>query len=601
MTHHYADSFQQTLGRFVVWRRRRFNDERFVIFLSLLVGVFTAVASLLLHWLIAEIRYLLTHQFPVNESNLLYLVYPVVGIWLTSVFIRRVVRDDISHGVTRILFSIARNQSYIRLHNCWTSLVASAVTIGFGGSVGSEAPIVLTGSAIGSNLGKLFGIDKKRMMLLVGCGAAGAIAGIFKAPISGLVFVLEVLMIDLTMSSLLPLLISCVTAAGITFAFTNMDPMLGFVVEEGFMLRRFPAYILLGVACGLVSLYFTRTMIGIENFFFRFRSPYTRLVLGGVALSVLIFLLPALYGDGYDFVELLLRGKDEADWMTALDYSVFYGHNNMLLVYLLMIILFKVVASACTNCAGGCGGLFAPTLFLGCVSGFFFSRLWNTYDLFGLTLTENNFAMLGMCGLMSGVMHAPLTGIFLIAELTGGYELFMPLMIVSVCAYLTIVIFEPHSVYAIRLARRGELLTHHKDHAVLTLMSLDSVLERYSQVLHPDTNLQQVIEQFAASQHNIFPVVDKGKRLVGVLTIDDIRHLMFRTELYEEFTVRQLMKEPLARLSTNDSMEVVVHTFERTAAHALPVVDLDGRFVGFIDRERMLVAYRKLMVDYSNE
>ncbi len=601
MTARHRDTAEQAFGKLTLWRRHRFGERRFMILLALLVGVFTALVSYVLHWLIDEIRFLLTHQFPVNESNLLYLLYPVVGIWLTSLFIRRVVKDDISHGVTRILFAIARRQSYIKLHNCWTSLVASAITIGFGGSVGAESPIVLTGGAIGSNLGRLFRIDKRQMMLLVGCGAAGAIAGIFKAPITGLVFVLEVLMIDLTMASLLPLLVSCVTAATITFALTGTDSMFDFVIEEGFVIRRFPAYIALGVACGLVSLYFTRTMIGIENIFSRLKRSYVRLLVGGATLSLLIFLFPALYGEGYDFVEQLLRGSGDGDWMTALDYSVFYGHDNMLLLYLTLIILFKVVATASTNCAGGCGGLFAPTLFLGCVSGFVFSHIWNHYGAFGLTLTESNFAMLGMCGLMSGVMHAPLTGIFLIAELTAGYELFMPLMVVSVCAYLTIVIFEPHSVYSIRLARRGELLTHHKDHAVLTLMSMESVLDRYSQVLHPDTSLQEVIQQFSATKHNVFPVVDKGHHLVGVLTIDDIRHLMFRAELYEQFTVSQLMKPPLTLLSTGDSMEVVVHTFEQTGADALPVEDLSKRFVGFIDKTRMLTAYRQLMVDYSNE
>ncbi len=592
---------ERTLGRLLARCGRNLNERRFTLLLALLVGVVTAIAALLLKGIIELIRDLLTHHFLVSQSNILYLLYPVLGIWLTSLFVRRVVRDDISHGVTRILFAIARKQGNIRVHNCWSSLIASAVTIGFGGSVGAEAPIVLTGSAIGSNLGKLFRMDSKQLMLLVGCGAAGAIAGIFKAPITGLVFVLEVLMIDLTMASLLPLLVSCVTAAGITFAITGTDTLFDFVIEDGFVVRRFPAYIALGVVCGLVSLYFTRMTNGIENAFRRLRSPYAKLAIGGATLSVLIYLFPSLYGEGYDFVELLLRGNNEQDWATVLDYSFFYGHSQLLLLYLTLIIVFKVFASASTNCAGGCGGIFAPSLFLGCISGFVFSRLWNFYGLLGISVVEKNFAMLGMCGLMSGVMHAPLTGIFLIAELTGGYELFMPLMIVSVCSYLTIVLFEPHSLYAMRLARRGELLTHNKDHAVLTLMSMNSVLERYSNVLRADTDLQEVVRQVSVSRHNVFPVLDAGRRLVGVLSIDDIRHLLFRTELYGQFTVGQLMSKPLARLSESDSMEVVVQTFERTGATALPVVDYDGRFVGFIDKTRMLAMYRQMMADISND
>ncbi len=601
MAERHRSAMERLTGGLLLWRRHNFREQRFMLLLALLVGVVSAMAGLLLKWFIEMLRDLLTNQFSVSHPNLLYLVYPVVGIWLSSLFIRRVVRDNISHGITRILFAIARKQSYIRPHNCWSSLIASAITIGFGGSVGAEAPIVLTGSAIGSNLGRLFHMNSRQLMLLVGCGAAGAIAGIFKAPIAGLVFVLEVLMIDLTMSSLLPLLVSCVTAASITFAFTGTDTLFDFVVQEGFAVGRVPAYILLGVMCGLVSLYFTRTMNGIENVFRRFSNPYTKLIVGGLTLSVLIFLFPSLYGEGYDFIDLLLRGHGEQDWATALNHSVFYGHGKLLLLYLVLVILLKVFATASTNCAGGCGGIFAPSLFLGCISGFVFSRIWNAYDFLNISVTEKNFAMLGMCGLMSVVMHAPLTGIFLIAELTGGYELFMPLMVVSVCSYLTIVFFEPHSIYAMRLARRGELLTHHKDHAVLTLMSMDSVLDRYGRMLRPEETLQQLVQQISDSKHNIFPVVDAERVLKGVVNLDDVRHMMFRTELYGEFTVGQLMSEPQARLYPGDPMEVVVHTFERTGAWALPVVERNGRFIGFIRKSRLLAMYRQMMADISNE
>ena len=563
------------------WRRRHVSDNQFLLFISLLVGIFTACAGMLLKWLIGQIEELLTHEFVMTGSNWLYLVYPVVGIWLTMLFVRYVVRDDISHGVTKILFAIARKQSNIRSHNTFTSVIASAITIGFGGSVGAEAPIVLTGSAIGSTLGRIFRLSARQMMLLVGCGAAGAVAGIFKAPIAGLVFVLEVLMIDLTMTSLLPLLVSSVTAAALTFAVSRM-----------------PAYLLLGVVCGLVCLYFTRTMNATEGVFRRLKGPYARLALGGVMLSTLIYLLPSLYGEGYDLIKLLLNGNGEADWDMAMNRSLFYGSDH-LLVYLLLVVLFKVFASTATNGGGGCGGIFAPSLFLGCISGFIFSRLWNNYDVLGIPVPVRNFAMLGMCGLMSGVMHAPLTGIFLIAELTGGYALFMPLMIVSVVAYLTIKAFEPHSIYAMRLAQRGELLTHHTDKAILTLMSMDSVIQHYDHVLYPDMTLGDVATQVSNSRNHVFPVVNRQMKFVGAVYLDDIRHVVFRTELYREFRVSQLMKQPQALLSVNDSMDVVVSVFDRTRAWTLPVVDDEGRFVGFIRKSAVLSAYRQLLSDFS--
>ena len=577
------------------WRRRHLSDNQFVLIVSFFVGIFTALSGLFLKWLIARIEELLTHEFVITGGNWLYLVYPVVGIYLTMLFIRYVVRDDISHGVTKILFAIARKQSKIRLHNTWSSVVASAITIGFGGSVGAEAPIVLTGSAIGSNLGRAFCLNNKQMMLLVGCGAAGAVAGIFKAPIAGLVFVLEVLMIDLTMTSLLPLLVSCVTAAGLTFAVSGTNPVFEFHLQDAFVVNRIPAYILLGIVCGLVALYFTRTMNWLEGIFRRLGGRYRRFLLGGAILSLLIFLLPSLYGEGYDLISLLLNGEGEADWATAMDRSFFYGHPEWLLGYLFLIILFKVFASTATNGGGGCGGIFAPSLFLGCVSGFVFSRLWNIYGVLDLSVPERNFAMLGMCGLMSGVMHAPLTGIFLIAELTGGYALFMPLMIVAVGSYLTIKAFEPHSIYAMRLAQRGELLTHHTDHAILTLMSMDSVIQHYDEVLYPEQTLADVARQVADSKNHVFPVVNRQMQFIGAVYLDDIRHLIFRTELYRQFQVSQLMKQPEATLSIN----VVVSVFDRTRAWTLPVVDSQGVFVGFIRKSTILTVYRQVLTDFS--
>ena len=582
------------------WRRRHFSDNGFVLLISFVVGIFSALAGLLLKWLIGQIEHLLTHEFVVTGANWLYLVYPVIGIWLTMLFIKYMVRDDISHGVTKILFAIARKQSRIKKHNTWSSIVASAITIGFGGSVGAEAPIVLTGSAIGSSLGQMCRLSNKYMMLLVGCGAAGAVAGIFKAPIAGLVFVLEVLMIDLTMTSLLPLLVTSVTAAGLTFAISGTNPIFEFHLQDAFTVNRIPAYLALGIVCGLVALYFTRTMNLLEGIFRKLQGRYKKFLLGAAMLSLLIYLFPSLYGEGYDLITLLLNGNGQSDWDTAMDRSLFYGSNH-LLIYLFLIVVFKVFASTATNGGGGCGGIFAPSLFLGCICGFIFCRLWNMYDVLGIDIPERNFAMLGMCGLMSGVMHAPLTGIFLIAELTGGYALFMPLMIVATGSYLTIKYFEPHSLYAMRLAQRGELLTHHTDKSILTLMSMDSVIQHYDQVLYPDMNLGDVAAQVAGSKNHVFPVVNKQMQFVGAVYLDDIRHLIFRTELHREFTVSGLMTQPEAILSVNDSMDVVVGVFDRTGAWTLPVVDQDGIFVGFIRKSTVFSVYRQMLADLSND
>lgn len=578
------------------------KPRRFVLLLAFVVGVLAAAAGLLLKWLIHQIQYLLTHQFNVEESHWLYLVYPVVGIYLTMLFVRYVVRDDIGHGITKILYAIARKNSRIPGHNTWSSVFSSAITIGFGGSVGAEAPIVLTGSAIGSNLGKLFRLNNHTLILLVGCGAAGAVAGIFKAPIAGLVFTIEVLMIDLTMSNLLPLLVSSVTATAITFFVSGTSTQFEFELHDAFSIARTPAYLLLGVFCGLVALYFTRVMNGLEKFFGRFKNRYAKLVLGGATLSILIFLFPSLYGEGYDLINLLLNGKGD-EFLTMFNNSLFYGHGNLLLLYLGFLIIFKVFASTATNSGGGCGGIFAPSLFLGSVSGFFFCQIWNNVKPFGMELPLNNFALLGMCGLMSGVMHAPLTGIFLIAELTGGYQLFVPLMMVSVCAYLTIMLFEPHSVYSQHLAQRGELLTHDKDQAILTLMSMDNVIERYDKevMLSKDMSLGRIAHCITYSTYNVFPVVDDAQKLEAVLYVDDVRHVIMRSELFNSLFVRQLMKPYVARIDIDDSMDVVLKVFARTKAWTLPVVDRDGVFIGFIRKSRVLTVYRQMMADYSND
>ena len=587
--------------KILAWKEKHLTDRQMLLILAFIIGILASFAAYILHTLIHQIQAILTEGFEVNSFNWLYLVFPVIGIYLTSLFVRYVVRDNISHGITRILYAISSKRSHLKPHNCWSSVIASAITIGFGGSVGAEAPIVLTGSAIGSNLGQLFKIDNKTMMLLVGCGAAAAIAGIFKAPIAGLVFTLEVLMVDLTMASLLPILVASITANVFTWALMGGKSLFTFVMDSAWQVDRLPACVLLGLFCAFISLYFIRTMTFCEGIFAKMkRHPYGKLAVGGVMLSSLIFLFPALYGEGYSAINILLNGTTEADWNQLLDKSLFYGHGNLLVVYIALVLLTKVFATSCTNGAGGCGGTFAPSLFIGGFGGFLFARLWNMYQI-GVYVPEKNFTLLGMAGVMAGVMHAPLTGIFLIAEITGGYALFVPLIIVSVVSVMGISIFEPHSIYAMRLARQGKLITHHTDRAVLTLMSMDSIIEKDYISVAPEMPLGKLVNVISRSQSDFIPVLDVGGRLLGDIDITKIRHIVFRTELYNKFNVSQLMSHVPAVLYTNEPMELVMKKFERSNVEYLPIVDINNKLTGFISRTRLYTMYRKMVADFSAE
>ena len=583
------------------WRDNHITDRQMTIILALFIGLFASVAAFILHFIIKEIQVLLTAGFSTVTYNWLYLVFPVIGIFLTSLFVRYVVKDNISHGITRILYAISSKRSRLKPHNCWTSVIASAITIGFGGSVGAEAPIVLTGSSIGSNLGQLFKMDNKTLMLLVGCGAAAAIAGIFKAPIAGLVFTLEVLMVDLSMASLLPILVASVTATCFTYIFMGSDSLFSFHLDGEWIVERVPACILLGVSCGLVSLYFIRMMTSCEGVFARLKDHrYAKLLLGGLMLSSLIFIFPVLYGEGYSAINILLNSNTEADWNTLLNNSLFYGHGQLLIIFVALVVLTKVVATSATNGGGGCGGTFAPSLFVGAFSGFLFARIWNIQQL-GLYVPEKNFTLLGMAGVMAGVMHAPLTGIFLIAEITNGYDLFIPLMIVSTCSVMTISVFEPHSIYAMRLARQGKLITHHTDKAALTLMSLDSVVENDYIAVTADMPLGKLVNVISKSHSSFIPVLDSAGCILGEVDITKIRHIMFRSELYTKFCVMQIMTPVPAKVGINDRMEEVMKKFEIKNTNYLPVVDINNRLMGYISRSRVFSLYRKMVEDLSAE
>lgn len=587
--------------RFTNWVVGNVSKRQLTLMLAFVVGLLAALAAYILHSLIHAIQVYLSDNFANDYVNWYFLVFPVLGILLTMLFVRYVVRDNISHGITRILLAISTKQGRLPQHNMWTSIVASAITIGFGGSVGAEAPIVLTGSAIGSNLARRFRLDNKTIFMLVGCGASAAIAGIFKAPIAGLVFTIEVLMIDLTMASLLPILIASVTATCFTYVLSGDSSLFSFTLTDSWTVSRTPANIFLGMACGLVALYFIRTMTFFEGIYGRLaKRPYIKWLLGGMVLSTLIFMFPVLYGEGYSAINILLNGRSEADWNILLEHSFFNGHPELLVMFVLFVVLTKSMATASTNGGGGCGGTFAPSLFIGAFAGFLFARVWNSYEI-GIHVPETNFALLGMAGVMSGVMHAPLTGVFLIAELTGGYNLFIPLLIVSTVSYLTIYVFEPHSIYGMRLAREGKLLTHHTDHSVLTLMSLDSVIERDCSAIPPDMMLSELIHKISRSRVDVLPVVDNGGRLLGEIDMMKLRHILFRTELYHRFRVSQLMSEPPAMLRVDDPMEDVMRAFDKTNAQQLPVVDSSLHLIGYVSRSHVYSLYRKMVADFSTE
>ena len=600
----------QWYDRMIEWRERHISEKNLVLLLSFFVGMFSAAAAAILKSFIHLIQRLVEEQLIAGEHTWWYLITPIIGITLAALFVKYIVRDDISHGITKILYAISQRKSIIKPHNMWSSVVGSGLTIGFGGSVGAEAPIVLTGAAIGSNLAKAFRLDQKTMMLMIGCGAAGAIGGIFKAPIAGLVFTLEVLMMDLTMTSVAPLLISSVTATAISYILTGTDPMFPLKYIEDFAVSRIPWYLILGAVCGLASLYFTRGMNKLEQWMkHNVRSVGLKILVGGVTLSILIFLFPPLYGEGYDVIHQLING----DSLSALNNSPlqkyivptdFYAqlstlNTQMIIVgYFILIILLKIVASVATNGGGGVGGIFAPSLFMGAIVGFVTARVMN---MCGIFVPESNFALVGMAGLMSGVMHAPLTGIFLIAELTGGYHLFMPLMIVSVVSYLMIMLFEPHSLYAMRLAQKGELLTHNKDRNVLTLLKMDSVLETDFVAIMPEMTLGELVKVISESKRNIFPVIDKKGHLKGILLLDEVRNIMFQPRLYKRFTVGQLMTSPAAILRFDLPMEKVMEIFEDTGAWNLPVVDQDRRYLGFVSKSKIFNSYRHVLVHFSEE
>lgn len=573
------------------------TEKNKIYILSALIGLLAGIAAFTLKSFVHYVSYFLTSHLKVSDGSFVYLAFPMVGILISMLILKYLIKDDISHGVSKILSAISKKGSQIKAHNMFSSMITSGFTIGFGGSVGAESPIVYTGAAIGSNVATLFNLNQNQLRLLIGCGATGAIAGIFKAPIAGIMFTLEVLMLDLTMASLIPLLISGITAATFSYFFMGASLLFHFDVTNLFNSNNLPYYVLLGIFCGFISLYFTRTGMFVESRFKRIRGTYTKLLFGGLSLGLMIFFFPSLWGEGYESINKIFMGKGP----DLLNNSVFFDWKSeptVLLLILVCILFLKVVAMAITTSSGGVGGIFAPTLFMGAIGGYIVSLSLNTF--FGLNLPYANFALAGMGALMAGVMHAPLLGIFLIAEITGGYQLLIPLIVSAIVAYVTITRFEPHSIYTKRLARLGQLVTHHKDKAVMHYMNARELIETDFAVLSPDLNLGQMTYFIARSKRDLFPVVDEDGMLLGMIKLNDIRNLIFEQDLYEKISVRDLMYMPEFFISPNDPMEKVVEKFKSCGRYNLAVLD-HGKYIGFISRARVFSVYRDTVADLSYE
>lgn len=581
------------------WREDHIPEKSFVVILAIIIGVASGLAAVLLKFLIGTISGLVNSVTEASQANYYYLVFPIIGIFLTGIYVRYVVRDNISHGVTRVLYAIAQKKSRLKFYNMYASLASSSVTIGCGGSVGAEGPIVFTGAAIGSNLGQAFRLSPHMLMMLVGCGAAAGIAGIFKAPIAGVLFTVEVLMLDLTAGSVMPLIMASVAGATVAYVFTGYNVEFFFTQSEMFYTSRIPYVVLLGVFCGLVSVYFTKMIEMMERMFGRISCPRYRFFLGSILLSVLIFVFPPLFGEGYESINYLLNGHVEQ----IFNNSLFYGMRSSVGATLLLVgalCFMKVFATSATNGGGGVGGTFAPSLYVGCMAGFLFAYAVNSLGIVDPTmpLSTKNFALVGMAGVMAGVMHAPLMAIFLTAEMTGGYSLFLPLLIVAAISYGTSRIFSNYSIYTKRLALQGELLTHQKDKTVLTLLKMDSVIETDFIPVHPDMSLKEMVDVISKSKRNLFPVTDDDGQLLGIVLLDDIRNIMFRPDLYRRMHVKRFMSMPPAKVELGTPMDQVMKVFDNTGAWNLPVVE-EGRYVGFVSKSKIFNSYRQVLKHYS--
>lgn len=573
---------------------RRLSNQQIMMLLAVVVGVLAGLGAYLFEMLLHGIKSGLIRWFPVDSAHILFLIYPAVGIILATLFVKYIVRDNISEGVTRVLYAMSRRNSRIARHNCWTSIVGGATTIGFGGSVGPEAPIVLTGAAIGSNIGRLARLNYKHTTLLLCCGAGAALAAIFKAPITGVVFVLEILMLDITAGSVIPLLIASITATTMAFMLRGFDPILAVTLApaDAFELWQIPLFILLGVLCGLMAWYFTSMNSRVGGFFKSIDKQYKKRLWGGAILSILIFVFPPLYGEGYEGFTSLMHGNAQELFNNSLFYR-FRDIDWVIILFVIATMFFKVIAMSTTNAAGGVGGTFAPSLFVGAFTGASLALVCNT--LFGWEVSIVSFTLVGMAGVMSGVMNAPLTSIFLIAELSNGYGLFIPLMITACISFAVDYYLDPDSIYTKQLRQKGELLTHDKDQSVFVFLKLEELMETDFLRIKENMTLGDIVHIISTARRNIFPVIDNFGRLIGVVQLDDLREDMFKHEKYGH-PISDYMIPPPDKIIEHEAILSVMEKFEDKHAWMLPVVDKQGRYLGFISKSRILNAYREQLV-----
>ena len=576
---------------------KHMSERNLLCLLAIVVGLLSGLAAVLLKQSIHFIGHLLSGAAEATRYHWIYLVTPGVGMLLSLLFVKFILRDDIGHGVTRVLRAISRNEAQIKPHNTWSSLVSSAMTIGMGGSVGAEAPIVYTGAAIGSNIARVLGLSYKQMTILLGCGAAGAVAGIFKAPIAGVLFTLEILMFNISMTSILPMLFSSVSATMVTYLLMgNTVTLSGGIVP--FSLGNIPYYVLLGIVCGFVSLYFLRTTLRIEDKLGKMQNPFLKWILCALSLGVLIFLFPPLFGEGYDSLTQIMCGNADGEIKWILP-AVISDSKWTVLIFFAAVMLIKVYATALTNAGGGVGGTFGPTIFTGAITGFVLARLVGNLGI--ASLPEANFVLVGMAGLMAGVMQAPLTAIFLIAEISGGFALMFPLMITAAISFATIRFFEQYSIYSKRVAQQGDLLTHDSDRAVLTLLKTSDFIEKDFKPVGIDASLGDLVKIISSSNRNIIPVTNSEDVFQGLVMVDDVRRYMFNDKLYDRIHIYNLVKDAPGILTEDERMESVMDKFETTGAWNLPVVDAEGRYLGFVSKSKIFSSYRDQLHQVSHD
>ena len=582
--------------KILIWKYKYISERQFVYILSVLVGFLAGLGTLVLKNLTFFFQDILEGKFIKDYHYSLYFIFPIIGLFLVYCIKEYFIKKEIGHGISTTLHSISKRSGIIEKYKIYASLITAPITVGFGGSAGLQGPAVSTGAALGSTVAQLFHMNTKTRMLLIGCATAGAMSSMFKAPVAAIIFAVEIFSLDLAFASLVPLLLASVSAVITSYFFLGKDVLFGFKLQDAFEINDLVFYILLGLATGIASIYFSKIYFRITSFFDRFNNPFKKLIIGGIAIGIMLYLIPPLYGEGYGLINNLLNGN-AVEALNDIPYNINFNNVWMVILFLFLVTVFKAIAMTTTFAAGGVGGIFIPTLVMGSALGNIFGKIINQL---GFSVSETNFTLIGMTGLMAGVLHAPLTAIFLIAEITGGYDLFVPLMLVAAISYAFTKYFISNSIYTIELARRGELITHNKDKNVLMMMQIDKLIETNFKAISSEMTLEIMLKKAVAkSTRNIFPVLDQEKQFLGIVLMDDIRPVMFEQEMYDKLTVETLMKSAPEIILYNDSMHVVMQKFKESGAWNLPVIK-DNKYLGFISKSKLLTAYRNKLIEVTS-